>query len=49
MQNRVNLWDDDKGVNEELNETDSDDIGLRITAKYYMQIFDRVKGNSVQR
>lgn len=49
MQNRVLLVDDDKGVVEELNETESDGLGLRITAKYYMQIFDRVKGESVQR
>ena len=49
MQNRISLFDDDKGVNEELNETESDDLGLRITAKYYMQIFDTVKGASVQR
>lgn len=34
MQNRVLLADDDKGVTEELNETESDGLGLRITAKY---------------
>lgn len=49
MQNRVILADDGMGVVEILNETESDDQGLRITAKYYMQIFDRVKGESVQR
>jgi hypothetical protein len=41
--------DDQKGVGEVLNETEADQQGLRITAKYYMQIFDTVKGGSVQR
>lgn len=41
--------DDQKGVIEVLNETDADNIGLRISAKYYMQIFDTTKGGSVQR
>lgn len=49
MQNRVLLRDDDKGVQQELNETDADELGLRISAKYYMQIFDTQKGDSVQR
>jgi len=49
MQNRVLIVDDQKGVGEVLNETEADQQGLRITAKYYMQIFDTVKGGSVQR
>lgn len=49
MQNRVLVQDDDKGVVEPLNETEADGLGLRITAKYYMQIFDTHKGASVQR
>ena len=36
MQNRVLLRDDGKGVDQELNETESDEQGLRISAKYYM-------------
>lgn len=40
MQNRRLFEDDDLGVDEFLNETDSDNIGLKVTAKYYMQIFD---------
>ena len=41
--------DDDKGLNEPLNETDEDGIGLRINARYFMQIFDTKKGKSFQR
>jgi len=41
MQHRRVLNDDDKGVSEPLNETDSsDDIGIKVHARYYMQIFD---------
>jgi hypothetical protein len=49
MQNRRTLFDDDNGVEESLNETDADGLGIRSTAKYYMQIFDTVKGVSLQR
>ncbi len=49
MQNRITIQDDNKGVIESLNETDGDNLGLRISAKYYMQIFDTLKGDSVQR
>lgn len=49
MQHRRLLEDDDLGVDEFLNETDSDLQGIFVTAKYYMQIFDQVKGHSNQR
>jgi hypothetical protein len=49
MQNRRTLFDDDNGVEESLNETEADGLGIRSTAKYYMQIFDTVKGVSLQR
>ena len=50
MQQRRLLDDDGKGVEEALNETDSyDDLGIQVAAKYHMQIFDRVKGKSLQR
>jgi hypothetical protein len=29
-----------------LNETEADGMGIRSNAKYYMQIFDTVKGHS---
>ena len=44
------LFDDDKGVEEPLNEVDLEDgLGLRINARYYVQIFDHTKGKSLQR
>jgi hypothetical protein len=50
IQHRRILKDDGKGVSEPLNETDTfDDLGLQITARYYMQIFDQEKGKSLQR
>lgn len=47
LQNRVILTDDSKGVDEVLNETEADGMGLRITARYFMQIFDTKKGRSL--
>ena len=47
MQNRRILFDDDLGIEEPLNETESDDLGLRINALYYMHIFDYTKGKSI--
>jgi hypothetical protein len=39
------LKDDQKGVDEALNETELYDFsGLRVNAKYYMHIFDTLKG-----
>ena len=46
MQNRRVLMDDGFGIEESLNETDSDGIGLRQTALYYLHIFDTEKGAS---
>jgi hypothetical protein len=40
MQNRRLFEDDDLGVDEYLNETEADNQGIRVTASYYMQIFD---------
>ena len=47
MQNRRTLLDDQLGVDESLNETEADGMGIRTNAKYYMQIFDTVKGVSL--
>lgn len=38
MQNRRIPCDDGKGVSEFLNETDSNDIGIRVPATYYVQM-----------
>lgn len=46
MQNRRVFNDDDLGVDEYLNETEADGLGIRVTANYYMQIFNREKGLS---
>ena len=43
------LQDDNRGVQEILNETDSNGVGIKVTAKYYLQIFDLLKGHSKQR
>ena len=40
MQNRRILFDDDLGIEEPLNETESDGLGIRVNALYYMHIFD---------
>jgi hypothetical protein len=49
MQHRRLLRDDNLGVSDYLNETDTKDNGIRVTAKYYMQVFDYTKGRSRQR
>lgn len=49
MQNRRLIQDDNKGVMEILNETDPNGVGIKTNAKYYVQIFDYVKGVSKQR
>lgn len=49
MQHRRLLRDDDLGVEEALNETDNAGDGLRVTARYLMQVFDTQKGASKQR
>ena len=49
MQNRRITEDDNKGVAEILNEVDSSGVGIKVTAKYWMQIFDYTKDHSLQR
>jgi len=41
--------DDNKGVQEIYNETESNDFGVKTTVVYRMQIFDTLKGRSMQR
>jgi hypothetical protein len=40
IQNRRLLQDDNKGVIEILNETDSQGVGIKTTATYWLQLFD---------
>jgi hypothetical protein len=49
MQHRRLLTDDDYGLENYLNELDKDGAGIKVTARYYMQIFDMRKGSSLQR
>ena len=49
MMHRRLLQDDNRGVSENLNETDTNGVGIKVTAKYYMHIFDLLKGSSHQR
>jgi hypothetical protein len=49
MHHRRLLTDDEDGMDEVLNETDSSGYGIRVTSKYYMQIFDWTRGGSKQR
>lgn len=47
MQNRRTLGDDGKGVGEPLDDRDMDDnLGIKVNARYYMQIFDTKKSES---
>lgn len=43
------LYDDHLGLEEPLNETDTDFFGYRINSVYYLQIFDTQKAESLQR
>jgi len=36
-------------VIEVLNETDTNGVGIKVTAKYFVQVFDTVRGVSRQR
>ena len=50
MQHRRLLADDEKGLpsSDTLNETTTDDeLGIRVNAKYYMQIFDTTNSASL--
>ena len=43
IQNRRTLTDDGRWVQEPLNETDSDGIGIKVNARYWLHIFDTEK------
>lgn len=49
MQNRRMVADDEKGLGDEepLNEMDKDGNGIRVSARYFMQIFNFKKGKSL--
>lgn len=49
MHHRRLARDDKLGLDEQLNETDYKGNGLRVSARYYMQIFDWTRGGSKQR
>ena len=49
MHDRRLLFDDWRGVGEALNETNDSGTGIEVNAKYYVQIFDTSKTESVQR
>ena len=49
MQNRRLLFDDNRGVDEALNETDKEGRGIEVNAKYFIQIFDTTTTESLQR
>lgn len=40
LHNRRLLWDDDRGVGEPLNETDSQGYGMKVNARYWLNIVD---------
>ena len=40
IQNRRLLYDDARGVGEALNETDSLGYGMKVNARYWLEIFD---------
>lgn len=47
IQNRRATDDDAKGVVEALNETDTNEFGLQINARYFVQIFDYKRAKSL--
>jgi hypothetical protein len=49
MQNRNPPCDDNKGVDEFLNETDTYGQGIRVPATYYLQFHSNEERNSQQR
>ena len=49
MHHRRMFFDDWRGVGECLNETDESGNGIRVTSKYYLQIFNSGKEPSLQR
>jgi len=49
VHNRRLLYDDNKGVCEPLNETDSNKFGLKVNSRYWLHIFDTNVTKSLQR
>jgi len=49
MQHRRLLRDEGWGFTDFLNETDSHQMGIKVKASYWLHIFDRTKGHSLQR
>jgi len=49
IQNRRLIFDDDRGVDEPLNEIDSDGYGMKVNARYWLNIFDLKHAYSQQR
>lgn len=49
MQHRRVLMTDEYSSHGGVNETDRDGKGVRVKARYFMQIFDTKKGESLQR
>lgn len=47
IQNRRLLMDDALGIEESLNETDTDGFGLQSTALYYLHMFEMERGVSL--
>jgi hypothetical protein len=46
IQNKRLICDDNRGVGEPLNETDSQGFGMKFNSRYYLDIFDRTLGKS---
>jgi len=49
IHNRRLIFDDDRGVEEPLNETDSKGNGMQVNSKYYLQIIKTSETHSTQR
>ena len=49
MQNRRLFFDDNRGVEEPLNETDANGIGIAVNAAYRVQLFNPEESISNQR
>ena len=47
MQSRRTTDDDGKGVLEALNETDKNEFGIQVNARYFVQIFDFKRAQSL--
>jgi len=47
MQHRRTTDDDAKGVLEALNETDKNEFGVQVNARYFVQIFDFKRAKSL--